>query len=258
MSEHLEPSILGALVDGELSPDQLRAVNEHLAGCAACTAGALSASMLKQATAQAGQRYAPSPDFMKRLASEDRRRRDHRLIVMPSRRAVVEWAVAASLLVASVVYIGTRQITRHRLMASYAHSVLVSEAVDQHIAALASAGPLDVLSSDKHTVKPWFQGKLAFSFNLPDDLPPDTVLDGANLTYVENRPTAQLLYRIHKHRVSIFVFSAEAAGRSPEFESERSGFHVESVSAAGLDVVAVSDVNPAELSALTSVFQQAQ
>ena len=257
MSEHLEPSILGALVDGELSPDQLRAVNEHLAGCAECTAGALSASMLKQATAQAGQRYAPSPDFLKRLAREDRRRRN-RLMVMPSRRVVVEWAVAAGLVLASVVYIGTRQITRHRMSASYAHSALVSEAVDQHIAALASAGPLDVLSSDKHTVKPWFQGKLPFSFNLPDDLPPDTVLDGANLTYVENRPTAQLLYRIHKHRVSVFVFSAEAAGRSPQFESNRSGFHVESVSAAGLDVVAVSDVNPAELSALTSVFQQAQ
>lgn len=256
MSTHLDPSILGALVDGELSPDQLRAVNEHLAGCQACTAGALSMSMLKQATAQAGQRHAPSPDFVKRLITQDSKRSNP--TTRPSRRVIAEWAIAAGLVLASVVYITTRQITRHRMIAAYANSALVSETMDQHIATLASTEPLAVLSSDKHTVKPWFQGKLPFSFNLPETLPPDTVLDGANLTYIHDRPAAQLLYRIHKHRVSIFVSSANGESGALQFTADKAGFHVESTTAGGLEIVAVSDVNPAELSALARAFQQAQ
>lgn len=254
MSGHLDQAILSALIDNELSPDQLAVLNEHLAQCPSCTAAALSTSMLKQATAQAGRSPAPSAQFMGRLARASRHHAPVRATA--PHRLWLDAAIAAALLLASIVYIATRHITRQHTLASLAHFALVSETVDQHIAALASSVPPGVISTDQHTVKPWFQGKLPFSFNLPGDLPPDTVLEGANLTYIRNQPAAELLYRIHKHRVSIFVTESNEAAEP--FTADLAGFHVQSFTADHLQAVAVSDVNPADLAALVRNFQQAQ
>ena len=60
---------------------------------------------------------------------------------------------------------------------------LSAELLDQHLATLSSGAAPEVISTDRHTVKPWFQGKLPFSFNLPDKLPADTTLKGGDLTY---------------------------------------------------------------------------
>lgn len=115
-----------------------------------------------------------------------------------------------------------------------------------------------MISSDRHTVKPWFQGKIPFSFNLPQDLPGDTTLDGANLTYLRNQPTAQLLYSIGKHRVSVFVQQRAGAAVSNGWLADHSGFHVTGFRTEGLEVVAVSDVDTARLSDLASRIEQAQ
>jgi anti-sigma factor RsiW len=115
-----------------------------------------------------------------------------------------------------------------------------------------------VLSSDRHTVKPWFQGKLPFSFNLPEGLPSDTTLDGANLTYLHNRPVAQLLYSIGRHRVPVFVQQSTGGAIPTGLSAEHAGFHVASFSTDDLDVVAVSDVDPARLSNLLTAIEHAK
>ena len=86
-------------------------------------------------------------------------------------------------------------------------NTLAAELLDQHLATLSSAATPQVISTDRHTVKPWFQGRLPFSFNLPDAqaLPPDTTLKGADLTYLKGQPAALLLFTIHKHEVSVFL-----------------------------------------------------
>ena len=116
-----------------------------------------------------------------------------------------------------------------------------------------------VISTDKHTVKPWFQGKLPFSFNIPDAtaLPADTTLQGANLAYVQGKPAAMLLFLNHKHRASVFL---SQAGQIPRvgFVTVRSGFNIESAEAAGLDIVAVSDVSQADLDELLRRLANAQ
>ena len=127
---------------------------------------------------------------------------------------------------------------------------------DQHIATLAANQPPQVLSS-RHTVKPWFQGKLPFSFNLPDNLPGDTKLDGANLTYLHNRPVAQLLYSIGRHRVSVFVEEKSASPRDP-MQTGHSGFHIAGFHTSDLEVIAVSDVDPARLASLVRAIEQVQ
>jgi anti-sigma factor RsiW len=118
--------------------------------------------------------------------------------------------------------------------------------------------PPQVVSTDRHTVKPWFQGKLPFTFNLPEGLPGGATLEGANLTYLHNQPVAQLLYSVGKHRVSVFLCEKTGTANADEAPAEHAGFHVMSFSTGELEGIAVSDVDPARLAELVSAIRQAQ
>jgi len=269
MSEHLSPAILNALADGELSTDHLASTNQHLAGCPSCTSQALYQSLLKSATAKAGRRYAPPPHLqerMARLASQANSRLQAPVVrtapISPwrsmGRLGSLGWAAAAVLLLASVSMIFVQRAMRGGEMASAEHAALVTEVFDQHVATLAGNQPLQVISTDRHTVKPWFQGKIPFSFNLPQGLPSDTTLDGANLTYLGNQPVAQLLYSIGKHRVSVFLRQKSGAARVNELPAERSGFRVMGFETNDLEATAVSDVDPVRLAELVNAIKHAQ
>lgn len=264
MTDHLSDAILNALADGELSGDQLSSANQHLDGCPSCTSKALYQSLLKSATARAGQRYAPPVQMQERLlrlaskaelpASE--------LRVAPASRSrstwSVGWAAAALLLVITVGMMFVQRSVHRAELASAEDAALTTEAFDQHVATLAGNMPLQVVSTDRHTVKPWFQGKIPFSFNLPQSLPSDTTLDGADLTYLRNQPAAQLLYSIGKHRVSVFLWHPSGAERAGELREGHAGFHEMEFSAGDLVGVAVSDVDPARLAELVTAIRKAQ
>ncbi len=265
MTEHLSAPILNALADAELSADQLVTTNQHLSQCALCTSNALHHSLLKSATGKAGQRYATPPNLQARLA---RRIREDLSLQEASRLdnarrpmrglPLFGWATAMALL---LVFVGIVLIQHNwsRSATASAQSVaLATEVCDQHIATLAANAPPEVISSDRHTVKPWFQGKLPFSFNLPDNLPGGTTLDGANLTYIHGRPTAQLLYHIGNHRVSVYLQQRTDDQISNTLSTDHSGFHVFSFKTGDLDGIAVSDVDPARLSDLVSIIAHAQ
>ncbi len=263
MSDHLSPSMLNGLADGELTADQLAVANEHLAGCPACTSNALYQSLLKSATAKAGQRYTPPAQLQERLTRLASSRLDapgtgigHRY---PQQwRFGWGWVAAAVLLLVSATTVLVQRSARQAELASAEHAALVTEVFDQHVATLAGSLPPQVVSTDRHTVKPWFQGKLPFSFNLPESLPRDTTLDGANLTYLHNQPVAQLLYSIGKHRASVFVREKSGAASADASPVEHAGFHVMSFSTSELEGIAVSDVDPARLAELISAIRQAQ
>jgi anti-sigma factor RsiW len=228
MTDHLSNAILNALADGELTADQQASANQHLAECPACTSYALHQSLLKSATAKAGLRYAPSPQLHERLASLASKTNSESPATClldaprsPSRSVwgSLGWATAAVLLLVSVSMILVQRGTQKDERASAEDAALVTEVFDQHIATLAGSQPLQVISTDRHTVKPWFQGKIPFSFNLPQGLPSDTALVGANLTYLGSQPVAQLLYSIGKHRVSVFL--RQRAGKTEANEVAR-------------------------------------
>lgn len=269
MTDHLSHAILNALADGELTADQLASANQHLAGCPTCTSSALKESLLKSATAKAGQRYTPPPHLQERLArlaSQEDSRIQARAVrpaaVSPSRStlgsASLGWAAAAVLLLAAGSMMLLQRATQRAETASAEHAALVTEIFDQHIATLAGNMPPQVVSTDRHTVKPWFQGKIPFSFNLPQSLPSDNTLDGANLTYIRNQPVAQLLYSIGKHRVSVFLRQKPGVAEAKQWVAERSGFHVIGFSTNDLDVIAVSDVDTTRLAELVSAIKHAQ
>lgn len=268
MTTHLPDTTLSALADGELSAEELASANEHLAACPACTSQALSESLLKSATTRAGRRYTPPPQLQQRLAKlaarppEPKPRSSGSYPSRPvpaSMRSLgsfgsLGWlAAAAVLLVAASI-----GLVQHRIAGSRQYAALITEVSDQHIATLAAGPAPEVISTDRHTVKPWFQGKLPFSFNLPENLPANTTLDGANLTYLGNQPVAQLLYSIGKHRVSVFMRERSGSTIARPMQAEHDGFHVAGFDTDDLEGIAVSDVDPARLHELVAALRQAQ
>ncbi len=258
-AEHLNAERLTAFIDGELPPTEQQRIEHHLSSCHACTLRVLSAMQLKAATARAGDRFAPPPEALARLTAqlhsqpqiETKTKKTARIYSMTSLRPLA-WAALAAAILLTVSLLGWRQL--------HQTNTLAAELLDQHLATLSSGATPQVISTDRHTVKPWFQGRLPFSFNLPDAaaLPADTTLKGADLTYLNGQPAALLLFTIHKHEVSIFLTQRTGGPILTALPSTRSGFAIHSATTHDLRIVAVSDVNPADLDLLVAALVRAQ
>lgn len=259
---HLDPVTLSAFIDGELPPTEQQGINQHLNTCHACTLRVLSATQLKAATARAGQRFAPPPEALARLAAHlhSQQTQTNQAIPQPPIKKTARiysirpaaWTALAAALLLTISLLTWRQL--------HPTTTLAAELLDQHLATLSPAATPQVISTDRHTVKPWFQGRLPFSFNLPDAtvLPPDTILKGADLTYLNNQPAALLLFTIHKHEVSIFLTQRSTNPTLTTLPTTRAGFNIHTATTPGLRIIAVSDVNPADLDNLLATLVRAQ
>jgi anti-sigma factor RsiW len=137
--------------------------------------------------------------------------------------------------------------------------LLVSELADLHVAALASSTPVDVVSTDRHTVKPWFEGKIPFSFNLPELSGTDFSLVGGRVTYLGQTPGAHLIYRVRKHEISVFIFpdrSSETANL-PLSPITKLSFTVASWAKDGLRYFVIGDVSASDVNVLNKLLREA-
>jgi anti-sigma factor RsiW len=269
MSDHLSASLLNGLVDRELSPEELTAVQAHLTLCSTCASEALAQTLLKNAVATTAKRYEMSSEFrdrMNRLISvQTQQPEPQKMANSPAVRnrmvgaiGYSGWAAAAILL---LILTGSFFIERsvHRSeMALVSERALAAEASDLHVATLAANQPLQVFSSDRHTVKPWFEGKIPFAFNLPENLPEDTKLEGANLAFLRGAPVAQLIYTVGRHRASVFVRARTTGEDASNLLTEHSGFQIAGFDTADLDVIGVTDADRVRLLGLISAFKKAQ
>jgi len=251
---HLKPEEVSAYIDGELSSDASEGCLRHLRVCHPCSLRVLTETQVKAATAREGARFAPSAETLARLSAtlhgESSESRRSVIVRRPSFVQAAWYAVAASIVLLGVMG-AWMQVRRSNAMEA--------EIVDQHLAMLSGGAAPEVESTDRHTVKPWFQGRLPFSFNLPEAgaLPPDTTLRGADLAYVNGQPAAQLIFNIGRHEASVFL--TQRAGRVLILAAAtRSGFNLRTATAAELRMTAVSDVSPAQLDALVTALEKAQ
>jgi anti-sigma factor RsiW len=262
-TEHLDPGQLNAFIDGEIPSAEQPGIEQHLATCHACTLRVLSATRLKAATSRAGHRFVPPPEALARLttqlhAQQMQMKQPTQLqtkTAKPARIFAVRpaaWSALAAAILLTISSLGWRQL--------HQTNTLAAELLDQHLATLSSGATPQVISTDRHTVKPWFQGRIPFSFNLPDAaaLPPDTILKGADLTYLNGQPAALLLFTIHKHEVSIFLTQRATSSNLTMLSSARAGFTLHTATTRDLNLIAVSDVNPADLDTLVAALVQVQ
>jgi anti-sigma factor RsiW len=224
---------LDAYVDSELPDNELADIEVHLRACPSCAADSLGRLQMKRMTQAAGARYAPSPEFRQRIEQSisKKRRPIWRFDWMPKLVA----AAALMLLVVGSASIWMQHAQREQAL---------TELADLHVATLASANPIDVVSTDRHTVKPWFAGKLPFTFNLPELQGSPFKLIGGRLTYLEHNPGAQLLFDVGKHQLSVFIFQ-DRPGTMPfgpgEKTARKLAFNMETWAEGGLRYVVISD-----------------
>jgi anti-sigma factor RsiW len=227
--------------DAELSAERAAALDEHLQTCPACVARVAQAMQMKRAVGAAGLRYEPSPEFRARV----------RQSIGPKRRSLWIPALAFAAMILLVSAVGLRVLT-----ARSESTQLAAEVVDRHVSALASANPVEVVSTDRHTVKPWFQGKLPFTFNLPELAGSPYILEGGRLTFLNQSPGAQLIYDLRKHHISVFIFQ-DRDMHSFAVPKQSSAFTVETWNRAGLRYFAVGDVSRDDLRDLVDRLKSA-
>jgi len=240
---------LDAYVDGELPKAGFEEMGQHLSECASCSSHALARSQLKRGIHQAGKAFTPSAELRERIERTVRPR--------SSFRGWAWWPQLGFAVLALAFLVGGAMLwPRHSQPGA-----LISELADLYVATLASPNPVDVASSDRHTVKPWFQGKVPFTFNLPELGGSPFELVGGRVTYLEQNPGAELLFSIRKHMLSLFIFKdSPELGRaigSPGESRQELSFHVESWSEGGLRYIIISDAGPADIDDLRVRIQQA-
>jgi anti-sigma factor RsiW len=124
------------------------------------------------------------------------------------------------------------------------------------VATLASANPVDVVSTDRHTVKPWFEGKIPFTFNLPELQGSPFVLVGGRVSYLSQSPGAELIFRVRQHQISVFIFQERGPSDAHEARTALS-FEVRSWRHNGLRYVVIGDASPQDLDRLSELLKAA-
>lgn len=227
----------------------MRSMAEHLSGCPVCTAEIVQIMQLKRVTATAGKRYTPAPELRARV---------RRQIAAKPAHPAWQWALGLALAAVVVIGLGLAIVLPPR---TAARDRLIAGVVDRHVTALASASPVDVVSTDRHTVKPWFQGKLAFTFNLPELPGSPFTLAGGRMVFVDGEPGAHLIYDVRKHHESVLIFQdrGDFARLLPSSEKvwRSRSFNVETWNRGGLQFFVVSDAAPEDVSALAELLKKA-
>lgn len=239
-------AMLGAYMDGELPPDQTAIVQEHLGTCTHCSSEVAEMARLQRSLRSARRHFAPSAEFRRKVQSQ---------ISRPKRRSWLIWSMPigvafATILLASFVWIGQAR-----------RSAAFAELADLHVNALSSTNLVDAVSTDRHTVKPWFQGRIPFSFNIPEFTGTEYTLVGGRLVYFHQHPGAQLIVSMHQHKISVLIFQRSVdLGRA---FSEQTGldhgtsFGIEAWQSQQLRFVIVSDADVAGIDNLAGLLKRA-
>jgi anti-sigma factor RsiW len=232
-------------LDGELEPSEVGTLTTHLRACSDCMAGVLERVQLKRSVAAGGRHYEASPQLRANVTKMIRAR---------SRSRAWVWLLVAPAALVVILSLAV-QFFVHRENDRRAH--VYSELADLHVAALASSTPVDVVSSDRHTVKPWFQGKIPFSFNLPELQGTEFTLVGGRIAYLEQSSGAELIYQWRKHMISVFIFQRGAKGFPNSGPVRANTFNFESFDHDDLQYFLVGDVGSEQVHQLTDLLRAA-
>jgi len=235
---------LDAYLDGELPADEARGLDEHLRRCASCTAESLDKLQQRRAVHAASLRFVPDPAFRARI----QRSITVRARSSPNRRWLL--AIAGVLVITSALLLTFDHVRS-------GDEQLMSELVDLHVSTLASPNPVDVVSSDRHTVKPWFEGKIPFTFNLPELQNSPFVLVGGRVVYLHQSPGAELVFRVRQHQISVFLFQEQGLRELRGHEAVRTdlSFEVRTWRHHGLRYIVIGDASAQDLDTLSKLLE---
>jgi anti-sigma factor RsiW len=238
--------LLHALIDGELDAGHAREVESHIATCPACAAELAAHREMKRVLADTKLRYTAPAGLRARIEASLPQQRQ------PSRRAVLRGfamgSAVSALAATGLVAIVLRQDDQQRIL---------SEVVSAHLRSLQAGHLTDVISTDQHTVKPWFNGKLDVAPPVIDLTAQGFTLVGGRLDYIDARAIGAVVYRRRQHIINLFVAQTSSTEhRSPTTQTMQ-GFNCRRWGNRGLNFWAVSDIGADELAEFVDKFETA-
>jgi len=238
--------LLHALVDGELDAGHAREVEAHIATCAKCAAAMRDYREIRKAMADGGLRYTSPPELRRRIEASLPQAQ------APTRRAVLRGFAMGSA-VSAIAASGLFAV----ILRGDDEARLQSEFVSAHLRSLQANHLTDVVSTDQHTVKPWFNGRLDVAPPVADLSAQGFTLVGGRLDYIDGRPVGALIYRRRQHVINLFVAQGtNAEPRGAKMETVQ-GFNIHRWSERGLNYWAVSDLAKDELANFCDKFEAA-
>ena len=231
--------LIEAHIDGELDIAHELEIEEHIQSCEACARENRSLLSLRQAIAGVPRYEAPA-DLLDGIRP-------------PSARKIIRFPIQWPLAIAAALLL-TMGIVKLWFPSPAQRDNLASELIDNHIRSLMAAHLADVISTDQHTVKPWFNGRLDFSPPVIDLATDGFPLTGGRLDYAAGRPVAALVYGRNKHIINVFIWPAQQSLGSHDTATQ--GYNLIEWSAAGMNFATVSDLNPTDLHQFTTFLRQ--
>jgi anti-sigma factor RsiW len=248
VSCELTEAVLHGYIDGELDAARAADFERHLISCPQCTS-ALEAQETLRSSFQRAELYECAPaGFRRKMEEQYRAPAQVRTLPIPSRSRTSTWrwlAVAAVFLLVAVL--GWRLISG--LTGNPGQRELASAIVDAHLRSLQPGHLVDVISTDQHTVKPWFDGKVDFAPPVRDFASDGFPLQGGRLDVVKGRQVAVLVYGRRKHVINVFIWPTTEPDTKPQSGSQL-GYNWVEWRKDGMAMSAVSDVSPSDLNEL--------
>ena len=244
--------LLSACVDDEIDPIQGAALDSHVDSCSSCAAELDKLRSVRGAIRGEMPYYKAPPDLRNRvrfaLRGAEYLDTEARNSVVAHRTSWRVWgAVAATLAFCALA--GTPFLVNARNQ----RQLVAEELLSAHERALIGRS-VDVISSDQHTVKPWFNGKLPFSPPVTDLAPDGFPLEGGRVDYAGARPIAALVYGRRLHKIDVFVWPS-VGEKAPPPRFERNGYNEISWEKDNFLFTAVSDLNDTELTAFANLLR---
>lgn len=242
--------LLDGYIDGELDLTRTLEIEQHLQTCAECSHAYNNQLALRTAIGAGSLYFTPPVHLQKRIQVSLRKASKSKAV--PSRRAWRWISIASALAAVLLIALGLA----HIWSVPSTDDHLTQDVLASHVRSLMANHLVDVTSSDQHTVKPWFDGKLDFSPPVVDLAKQGFPLVGGRLDYLDNRPVAALVYQRRKHVINLFLWPSTQNADSGTRMATRQGYHLFSWTKAGMTYWAVSDVSTSELQQFVQLIQQ--
>ena len=251
---HKHPRLqLQAYFDGELDAVQSLVMETHLTDCPSCQRQIESLRALRR-TFSAPELYFRADDVLRRRIRGKLKKAAHAEAPLASRWFPWSAAAATAVIIFAVGIVLGLQLRGPQTGINT--NLLASEAIAANVRSLMANHLTDVLSSDQHTVKPWFDGKLDFSPPVKDLAAQGFPLVGGRLDYLAGQPVAALIYKRRLHTINVFVWPVANQPTAPPGSASHDGYNVIHWSTGGMNFWAVSDLNPQELGEFVRLLQK--
>ena len=243
-------NLVHASIDGELDLVRSLEIERHLHECPECARVYQAQLALRQKFRDPFLRF-KAPGGLRKNIFQALRQSAPAPLPAPTLRwwSAWRWAGATAVVLLAVLLGG---VLGHILREPAPSNLLAQEVIASHVRSLMANHLADVSSTDQHTVKPWFNGKLDFSPPVKDLASAGFPLTGGRLDFLDNRPVAALVYQRAKHVINLFVWPSTE--ESAEQTLTRQGYHVIHWAGGGMAFWAVSDVNEKELGEFTALI----